>query len=573
MRAWFASLLVGASLGALPSVVHAQSGPPGAMPAATLTDAQTSVPASDSGTPGATAASSGEAANAASAPVSVEERLGLLHQAINNWDYPGATALVAQLEAELDEAKNPSPYFDALRGELAFHLGDYPTALAWLEGAAPVNFRQGVYARDVLALVRRSHELTKDYVSFLSPDGHFEIVSEPKDALLAPFAAEVLEQAYYEVGYSLGFWPQERIRVEILPRAKLLAVVSPLPEEAIKTTSTIGLCKYNKLMVTSPRGTLRGYGWRDTLTHEYVHLVISQKTKNRVPIWLHEGVAKYFETRWSGDFAATLEPQRETLLRERVRANTLVPLAKMSPSIALLPSQEDATVAYAEVFSLVEFLVERRGRHAIRHVMDRIAAGTDVEAAFADEVGESWTAFERRWMAWLRNTRPTVDAPADFDDRLMLIDDPSAEAGDFAGIDSPAARDHLQLGELLRARGFAPAALEEYRRAEALLGPVHPIVQNGAARVLLEQGDNEGVLAALEQVTRWYPSYYFSFVSRATALNNLERFDEALVEADAAMGVNPFDPRIHTERARAFAGLGRSGDADAARLIAAELAP
>lgn len=550
MRAWFASLLMGVSLSALAG---------GAGATAT---AQSSAPVSDT-------ASVESAAAGTQAPASIDEGLRALHQAINSWDYPGAKTLVEALDAQ----GLRSPYFDALRGELAFHLGDYPAALTLLESAAQQNFRQVSYARETLALVRRTHELTGAYVSYLSPDGHFEIVSEPKDALLAPFAAEVLEQAYYEVGYSLGFWPEDRIRVEILPRAKLLAIVSPLPEEAIKTTSTIGLCKYNKLMVTSPRGTLRGYGWRDTLTHEYVHLVISQKTKNRVPIWLHEGVAKYLETRWRGDFSASLEPQREALLRTRVKANTLVPLAKMSPSIALLPSQEDATVAYAEVFSLVEFLVERRGRHAVRHVMDRIAAGVPVEAAFAQEVGESWPAFERRWMAWLRSSRPTVELPVEFDDRVLLIDDPSAAAGDFAGVESPAARDHLQLGELLRARGFAPAALEEYRRAETLLGPVHPIVQNGAARVLLEQGDNAGVLEALAQVTRWYPSYYVSFVSRATALNNLERFDEALTDANEALGVNPFDPRVHTERARAFAGLGRIRDADAARAIAAQLEP
>ena len=55
--------------------------------------------------------------------------------------------------------------------------------------------------------------------------------------------------------------------------------MSPLTEDEIETTGTIALSKYNKLMVVSPRATLFGYPWMDTLAHEYTHLVVSRGSR------------------------------------------------------------------------------------------------------------------------------------------------------------------------------------------------------------------------------------------------------------------------------------------------------
>ena len=74
--------------------------------------------------------------------------------------------------------------------------------------------------------------------------------------------------------------------------------MSPLTETDIETTGTIALSKYNKLMVVSPRATIFGYPWMDTLAHEYTHLVVSRISNDAVPVWLQEGIARYEQTRW-----------------------------------------------------------------------------------------------------------------------------------------------------------------------------------------------------------------------------------------------------------------------------------
>ena len=57
-----------------------------------------------------------------------------------------------------------------------------------------------------------------------------------------------------------------------------------LTEEEIKTSGTIALCKYNRLMITSPRDLVYGYGWADTVAHELIHLLINRRSRNTVPI-------------------------------------------------------------------------------------------------------------------------------------------------------------------------------------------------------------------------------------------------------------------------------------------------
>ena len=43
-----------------------------------------------------------------------------------------------------------------------------------------------------------------------------------------------------------------------------------------------------------------GYGWKDTASHEYIHLVV-WRSKDKVFVWLQEGLAKHFEQDWKDE--------------------------------------------------------------------------------------------------------------------------------------------------------------------------------------------------------------------------------------------------------------------------------
>ena len=190
--------------------------------------------------------------------------------------------------------------------------------------------------RDTRALTRRHRTVESAHFRFRFPPG--------KDALLVPYAIETLEAVRAALAADLGHAPPGKVTVEIYETAEALSKVSTLPLAAIRTTGTVAICKFGKLMVTSPKALVQGYDWRDTLAHEYVHLVVSQMSRNRVPIWVHEGLAKFFESRWSGAAGRNLTPASAAFLVQEQKKGALIPFEKMHPSLALLPSQEGAAL-------------------------------------------------------------------------------------------------------------------------------------------------------------------------------------------------------------------------------------
>ena len=114
----------------------------------------------------------------------------------------------------------------------------------------------------------------------------------------------------------------------IVEDSRQLSRLSTLTEKEIRTTGTIAIAKFGKMMVTSPKALLHGYDWLDTASHEYVHHVVTRLTRNETPIWLHEGIARWYESRWRGPGGDILSPWSAAMLRDAARSGKLVTFAK-----------------------------------------------------------------------------------------------------------------------------------------------------------------------------------------------------------------------------------------------------
>lgn len=469
---------------------------------------------------------------------------------LSAWQMEEAKAMIDSLHREYPG----TPEVEYLRGRYDFFMGDYDAAVEHLDKAVELAPRRDwKELRDVVAATA---DVTDKYVKHTSPSGRFEIWVEPgKDEVLLPLAFEALEKAYVEIGNELGYKPQTPIRVEVYPRTDVLAKVSILTEEEIRNSGTIALCKYNRLMITSPKALLRGYGWVDTLVHEYVHYVINSKTKNRVPIWMHEGLAKFLERRWRGPHAHRLAPSSEHLLQRRVKEKNLITFAQMHPSMAKLPTQEDSAVAFAEVYAAMEYLRKEAGEGAFRKVLERISAGDDAQVAFATVLGTSFPDFERAWRKSLE-TRPPIDYPEEtgYDERLVFKDEKGKT--DLKQIPQPRARDHVHLGQMLQARDRYGAAVVEYRKATRLLGETNPIIMTRLAQSLIALDRPGEALTALEKVQGTFPGYAQTWIELGRAAVRAEKWAEARQFLEEAARINPFDPTIYEELVTVYRELG-----------------
>jgi tetratricopeptide (TPR) repeat protein len=351
----------------------------------------------------------------------------------------------------------------------------------------------------------------------------------------------------------LGYAPPGKIRVEIVSSADELAKVSTLTKEAIRTTGTIAICKFNKLMVTSPKAVVTGYDWLDTVSHEYVHLVVSRKSRNTVPIWMHEGLAKYLESRWRGPAGGAMTPPTLALLGSRVKKNQLVPFEKMHPSMALLPTAEDAATAFAEVFFALKLIDVEGGPQALERLLDQMSKGVSDKAAVEAVMKRKWPAFETSWMAYLKKQPFPKDLipPSSFE-KKELKDEKKKDKkgrevsfGDFGEVTETDARRDAHLGELLRERNRMPAAAEAYGRAYKIVGDRYESVSNKYALTLLELKKYDEASKVLEGSLTMHPGSAPTSVHLGRIYLRSKKWDLARKAYLDALAVNPFDPEVH----------------------------
>ncbi|MFU8856296.1 MAG: tetratricopeptide repeat protein [Deferrisomatales bacterium] len=457
------------------------------------------------------------------------------------WRVPEARRVVDGLLAEEPGDRSAQ----ALEAQVLFFEGRYPEALARLDELGSAGpFRD---------LVAATADATRGFRSRQS--AHFEVSwGDPRDEVLVGPALEALEAARGALSRELGFLPEGRVRLEIYPNAASFTAVSTLTRQEVETSGTIGLCKFDRLMITTPRATVWGYRWRDTLCHEYVHLALYRLTHGTAPIWVHEGVAKYLEASWRG-VVGELGPSSQALLARRLEAGTLIALEAMSPSVAKLPSAEDTALAFAQVGTMMSFLEERRGPGALRRLAGELGLGTGDREALEEVWGDTFPSFEDAWLGWaagLPLEREAVQVLS-----LELADHGRAPDEEPAAFGDPRARDYARLGDLLRARGRLGAAAVEYGKAYAL-APAAPGVASRYALGLLSAGRfGEAAQVAVDGL-RHYPDLPVLWYRKGEALLSLGRHREAAAALEELLEINPF----HVPARKALLHAARaSGDA------------
>ena len=483
------------------------------------------------------------------------------------WDLQGAARGV---DALLQEAPGSAEaaYF---RGRLLFEEGKYDEAV---KSYAEVNAREaspGSYealsrrgsaaVENEIRLAKAAAEETRGDQTFESE--HFTLKTRPgKDTLLAPYALNALEKAYAGLTKDLGVTPAAKIRVEVYDSAKSLAHVSPLTVEQIKASGTIALCKYSRLMITSPKALLRGYPWLDTVSHEFVHYLVTQKGRNTVPIWLQEGLAKFLETRWRGPPGLAVDDMSLMLLQEAARKNQLIPFARMHPSIAMLPTQEQAALAFAEVESAMRLLYTRGGQPALTELVAAMASGMTDEQAVAQAYGKSFSQFEADWRADIlkaRSTRKTVRPASQKklvfkEDAKGRVDPPDVGAPAEQKMDEEAKRAG-RLGEILFARQRWAGAAKEYGRCRAHLKTEVAIVNRRYAFAEMKLGNYGAAEEALAKAVEREPDDETSQALYAHALVARKAFAEARTALDTGIAQDPFDPDLHATYIEVARGL------------------
>ena len=480
-------------------------------------------------------------------------------QHLEAWRVPQAGEIASRL---VRENPNSAPALD-FNGRVEFYQGRYEEALRSLEQALAVESaderRQGMRL-----LAQQTRDALRKLKRFES--AHFILyLDEERDWILAPHALETLEKSYRVIGEALGFFPQEKVRVEIAPDVASFNAISTLSLRDIEETGAVGICKFNKIMTISPRTLMQGYRWLDSLSHEYLHYAIVGLTNNKAPIWLHEGMARFYETHWrrpdppdgGKDY---LTPVNRTLLAQALEKNKFVGFKKMEPSLIHLETPEEVQLAYAEAASAIDFMMHRRGQAGIRELLSEVGQRPTPEA-IEKVLQTSFADFETQWKEFLKaKGLKEIEGSRVRKLKVKGAQKEDEEAVELKEIQSIVARNRTHLGDQLLGRGRSVAAAEEYRRA-LQASPHSPIILNKLARVLIQRERYEEALPHLKEARELDPDSVSAYVQLGRLYHAKRNHSDARVALEEAIQINPFNPAIHRLLSEVYAALGEQDQA------------
>lgn len=470
---------------------------------------------------------------------------------LDRYDLQCATAAAARL--------GNSPEDRRAQATVQFSLGEFANAYETL-GTTASAFGDDDRFVGELDLYRKSVDATFDFTTVNRGDVTLRYRPGMDDVLVEE-AIETLQATHDRVGPLLGGAPPGGVRMELYPTAQRFIDASSLPGTAVRTTGVIALSKWTRLLVSSPRALGRGYAWKDTTAHEYIHYIVAWRTLDKAPVWLQEGIARSHEGLWVLDSPAPLSPSQQSLLADALANDTLVPLERMHPSMAFLKSADEAALAFAQVSTMIVYLREIAGTDSVSRVLDLVREGRDALQAVADVGAEGDSAaFMAGWRAYLSNlhlVRKKLAAAS------VVLD---AGADDLASDPVLSRRTDLsraaRLGDLLLDAGRPDAALVEYAKAISPEEGTSPALAARTARALRALGKEKEARAGLSSNIQDYPEYAETRVLLAELLMKVGDRNAAYAHYRAAVDIDPFNPASQSALADAYSSAGRTALAE-----------
>jgi tetratricopeptide (TPR) repeat protein len=480
------------------------------------------------------------------------ETLELLKAKLERWD-------VEEIWPAVQEALEKQPQdADLLETAalIAFHRGDYQKSLDLVKQSMAVA-GEDPNRRSLALFVEQTINVLAPFQRYETP--HFIIfLNETQDGILVDYLTDALEKTYAAMALHYGFRPRKKVRVELFPDTKAFYQASTLSVRDIEVTGAVGLTKFNKLQFLSPRALMHGYRWLDAISHEYMHYLIVKMTANNAPIWFHEGLSKYEETRWR-DGPTYLSPLYRTLLAHAQADQKLIAFAKMEPSFIHLETPEQVQLAYAQGASAIDFIINNVGFEGLKQVMNAMARTQTAGAgdAIKEVLGLEISEFEEKWAQFLASKEIEPLAGARVYRYKVKEGKADAQRMELGEIKSLVARNRAHLGDRLKERGRMGAAVIEYRRALSETQDSVPVM-NRLSSALIDLGRDQDALNVLKRILELAPDHPTPYTQLGQVYLKRNDFEQAKAAFEESIQINPFNPEVHVGLANAYAILGDS---------------
>jgi len=139
------------------------------------------------------------------------------------------------------------------------------------------------------------------------------------------------------------------------------------------------------------------------IAHELTHLVIYQMILNPysgIPTWLDEGLAMHTE--------GALLPVYENYLAVAIIEDSLISVRSLSSPFSAYT--DEATLSYAESYSLVDFLISSYGQDKMLELLNAFRQGSTYDDALEQVYGFDMDGLDARWRDYIKAPARSVDS-------------------------------------------------------------------------------------------------------------------------------------------------------------------
>jgi tetratricopeptide (TPR) repeat protein len=433
------------------------------------------------------------------------------------------------------------------------YTGDYNTAEEYMlkiSSDIKISDQEMFFVKYIPYLAQTFSSGYKKYES-----EHFEVYLKDRDIVLSDLILKVLEQIYKFYGQKFGCYPEKKVRVEVYNTKKEFSIASTLGEEIVEKTGVVGICKFNRIMVLSPECLPFGYRWCDTLAHEYTHFILNRITEFKYPLYLHEGTARYFDTLYRSTESLCFVIGNLNLLLEAKKKNELIPFEKMKGSLVYLDSQQQVELAFAELSTFVEYLINNFGEGKFIEFVKNYKNYDKEERLYKEIFGIEFKNILSGWYENIDKKEELVKkypgAVADF--KLTFAEDEKS----LVGLDM---WQYIELGDKFFSNKNYNVALYQYKKAQKQQ-PYNPVVMTRIAKCYILQNKYDDAEKVLQECSFVNPNYVTTYELLVKLFYEKGEYEKAMKYYEDVLQINPFNWEIHKIVAQMLTDLGKIKDA------------
>ncbi|MEW4529884.1 tetratricopeptide repeat protein [Maioricimonas sp. JC845] len=204
-------------------------------------------------------------------------------------------------------------------------------------------------------------------------DEWFIIRMDPREAAIyGERVRDLLHRARTELCEKYGLELDGPVTVEIFPKADDFAVRT---FEVPGVAGFLGVCFGRVITARSPALQAASPTNLDAvLWHEFAHVVTLQKTRNRMPRWLSEGISVYEELQADPRWGQRMTPEYRRMILE----GELTPVGKLSSAFLSPKTPAHVQFAYYQSSLVVEFIIDEFGFESLQAILEDLGQGVSI---------------------------------------------------------------------------------------------------------------------------------------------------------------------------------------------------